>query len=124
MTKERITLGRRGEDLAAQHLKKKGYIILQRNYKLRSGEIDIVAKENNTISFVEVRTRSSLEFGSPFASVTTSKQRQIIRTALHYIKANNLFDYEVRFDVVSVLKNTKTNTARIELIKDAFSVDM
>ena len=123
MTKERITLGRRGEDLAAQHLKKKGYIILERNYKLRSGEIDIVAKENNTISFIEVRTRSSLEFGSPFDSVTTSKQRQIIRTALHYIKVNDLFDYEVRFDVVSVLKNPGANTARIELIKNAFSVD-
>jgi len=124
MTKERITLGRRGEDLATQHLKKNGYIILERNYKLRSGEIDIVAKENNTISFIEVKTRGSLEFGSPFASVTTSKQRQIMRTALHYIKVNDLFDYEVRFDVVSVLKNPKTNTARIELIKDAFSANM
>ena len=123
MTKERITLGREGEDLAVKFLEKKGYIILERNYKLRSGEIDIVAKENNTISFIEVRTRSSLKFGSPFASVTTSKQRQIIRTALHYIKVNNLFDYEVRFDVVSVLKNPGANTARIELIRDAFSAD-
>ena len=87
--------------MAAEYLKKKGYIILERNYKLRSGEIDIVAKENNTISFIEVRTRSSLKFGSPFDSVTTSKQRQIIRTALHYIKANNLFDYELHLSKYS-----------------------
>jgi len=113
-------LGRQGEEEAVNFLKKKGYKILERNFKNKLGEIDIVAKDNNTLCFVEVKTRSNLRFGIPQEAVTFSKQRKLNKIALSYLKKYNLLNAPARFDIVSVIiYDTAVNT---ELIKDAFSV--
>jgi len=111
-------LGRKGEELAIRFLKKKGYRILERNYVCKLGEIDIVAREKDTLAFVEVKTRTSTLFGPPELSVTPFKQMQISKAALVYLKEKNLEEVKARFDVVSIL--LRPEGEEIELIRDAF----
>jgi len=103
LSKERISLGKHGEDLAVTYLKKNRYTIIQRNYRQKSGEIDIIARNGDTLIFVEVKTRKSLHFGHPFEAVTQKKQAQISRTALDYMTRNKLTEATVRFDVISIM---------------------
>lgn len=112
-----MKLGQEGEDLAVRHLKKKGYRILERNYKNPLGEIDIIAYENGAIVFIEVKARSSDEYGLPVESVHRKKQEKMKRVALLYLKR---FKTEVpaRFDVVSVFMG-KSGT-EIDIIRNAF----
>ena len=122
MTQERKRLGSHGEDLAVEFLKRQGYQILQRNFKLKFGEIDIIAQEGDTICFIEVRTKTGNEMGTPFESITPSKQRKLSKLALAYLK-NQYKSVEVRarFDVVAVVaENGKEE--KIEIIKNAFEV--
>lgn len=100
-------IGKFGEDVATRFLKQKDYKILERNFRCKQGEIDIIAKENNYLVFVEVKTRSNLYFGTPSESVTYSKRQHIIKSAEVYLKIKNLKDILIRFDVVEVyvLKN-------------------
>jgi putative endonuclease len=114
-------LGKRGEDLAAAHLAKLGYKILQRNYRQKCGEIDIIAKKGESLVFIEVKTRKSDLFGSPAAAVTKRKQIQISRTAQDYLARNKLFDTPAHFDVVSVLLPAVGNV-EIEIIENAFDL--
>ena len=93
--------GRCGEDYAAQYLKKKGYKILEQNYKNKIGEIDIIAKYKKTLVFVEVKTRKSCEFGTPAEAVTYYKKQKIVNTARYYL-AQNPTDLDISFDVVEV----------------------
>lgn len=98
------TVGARGEELAAGHLKANGYQILERNARSRGGEVDIVARDRDgTIVFVEVKTRSSLTFGLPQQAVTSRKQRQIAKGALTWLSRNRSHDQAARFDVIAVL---------------------
>ncbi len=110
--------GRRGEDLAARFLVRQGYALVERNYRLRSGEIDIIARDRQTLVFVEVKTRRGNRFGSPFDAVDNRKQQQICRTALAYLTAHGLEESAVRFDVVAVYLDE--GQPRIELMKNAF----
>ncbi len=103
MSKKRISLGKRGEDIAVQHLRSKGFRIEARNYRQKTGEIDIICKDDDTYVFVEVKTRKHTGFGHPTEAVDSRKQRQIYRTALLYLSSNNLLDKPVRFDVIGVL---------------------
>ncbi len=103
MSKERITLGKLGENLAVTYLKKNGYNIIKRNYRQKTGEIDIIARDSENLIFVEVKTRKSLRFGKPFEAVTPKKQAQISRVALDYITRNKLSDQAIRFDVISIV---------------------
>ncbi len=103
MSDARINLGKQGEDLAAQHLKKMGLTILARNYRQKTGEIDIIARDKNCLVFVEVKTRKSLRFGQPFEAVTQKKQAQLSKVALDYLSRNKLLDQSARFDVISIL---------------------
>lgn len=119
MVNNRQHLGRKGEELAAEYLKKKNYKILCRNYKCRLGEIDIVAKDSVDLVFVEVKTRSNTTFGSPAAAVTTRKQHQVIKVAQLYLQEHKLEESPVRFDVVSVIID-KMNRKHIEIITNAF----
>ena len=96
--------GRAGQDAAEKFLQNKGYKILARNYRLRSGEIDLVAQDGACIVFVEVKFRKSLNFGYPREAVGHVKQRRIINTALHYLTVNGLTERDTRFDVVEVLE--------------------
>ncbi|MGB5684809.1 MAG: YraN family protein [Candidatus Electrothrix sp.] len=111
----RQTTGRSGEDLAVQHLEQQGYTILERNYRLRIGEIDIIARDGEYLVFIEVKTRRSKRFGSPFEAVDLRKQQKIFNIAAVYLQGKEL---PVRFDVVAVHLNEQN--VRIEVLKNAF----
>jgi putative endonuclease len=84
--REKKELGRRGEEVAFRFLKKKGYRIIEKNYACKMGEMDIIAKEKDTLVFIEVKTRTSSLFGPPQLAVNFSKQRQLSKVALNYLK--------------------------------------
>lgn len=110
-------LGNKGEELAVAYLIKKGYSILERNYRFRKSEIDIVAKKNEVLIAVEVKTRSSNYFGNPKDFINKKKIQLLIYGMDNYIHEHDL-DIEVRFDIISVLKDQKEYS--IEHIEDAF----
>ena len=95
-------LGKYGEEFAAEYLKKNKYKILERNYKNRYGEIDIIACKNKVTVFVEVKTRFSSRYGSPYEAVDFYKQRRIINSAKAYLVKKGQFYSDVRFDVIEV----------------------
>ncbi len=102
------SFGHKGEDIAVDFLKQKGYKILMRNYMTPVGEADIVAKDKNIIVFVEVKVRSSDAFGQPFESVNYTKQEKLKKIALYYLKHNKI-ELQVRFDVVSIISKNGKN---------------
>jgi putative endonuclease len=110
--------GALGEDLAAAHLKKAGYVILERNYRCPVGEMDIVARDGDVLVFVEVKSRRSGTFGEPEESVGPGKQRRLTRISLQYLNQKRLHDEKCRFDVVSVRMDP--SGTRIEIFRDAF----
>ena len=118
----RIKLGRQGEDCAAEFLKKNGYQIIGRNVRAKFGEIDLVAKEGQTLCFVEVKTGSDSKFGFPEERILFYKQQRLIRLAQWYLQRGRLGEIPVRFDVVSILLGPDGSPARTRLIKGAFEV--
>ena len=111
--------GSKGEDIACQYLIKNGYKILEKNFKVSFGEIDLIVNKNNIICFVEVKTRNSLIYGLPEEAITEKKKSKIIKVAQYYIKNKHLYKYLFRFDVISIkLKNN--NLENIKFIKNAF----
>jgi putative endonuclease len=120
MLNRRQKFGEKGEAIAVHHLKKNGYKILETNYSTKLGEIDIIAKDKDTIVFVEVKTRRSVHFGSPKWAVTPQKQKKISMVALYYLKINNQSTAKARFDVVAVISNL--DKPRVEVIKNAFEL--
>ncbi|MFQ5866382.1 MAG: YraN family protein [bacterium] len=117
MSNERINLGKRGENISVEFLKKQGYKIMERNYRCSLGEIDIVAKDKNVLCFVEVKTRKTKEYGLPEQAIDWHKQKKLAKVALTYLKEKKIYRQDLRFDVVSVYPD------HIELIKDAFIVN-
>lgn len=113
-------LGFMGEREAKTYLEAKGYKVLHENYTTSLGEIDLIAREGETLVFVEVKTRFSLEYGSPEASVTHGKRRQIIKAAELYLLKARLKDVACRFDVVAVTFPREGEAPLIELIRNAF----
>lgn len=99
----RRVLGRRGEDLAAEHLTRAGLVVLDRNWRCRSGELDIVATDGATLVVVEVKTRSGTGFGTPAESVTPRKLGRVRRLAQLWLAEHRVGWVQVRFDVVAVL---------------------
>jgi putative endonuclease len=114
---DHIDLGKRGEDLAADYLSKKGFEIVARNYKFKRSEIDIVTRKDGLLVIVEVKTRASDFMAGPRQTITKNKQKAIIRAANYYIQNKDL-DCETRFDIVSVILTDKYKS--IEHIEDAF----
>ena len=115
---DRAAIGRRGEDEAARFLESRGYKVLERNFRCRYGEIDLVARDGQAVVFIEVKTRGSDRFGAPLASVDSKKQKKILLTAQFYIESNRLFDSDLRFDVVGIQIND--GKLAFELVKNAF----
>src|SRR3989338_418426 len=113
------TLGAVGEELAFHHLTRHGYKVLLRNYESPMGEIDMIAKQNGDIVFVEVKTRSSDAYGTPAEAVTRLKQRQIVKSALYYLKRYGVQGRCCRFDVVSVLLAPEKEPV-IDILVNAF----
>lgn len=104
-----LKIGDFGEEVAAQFLLRTGYKILNRKFRTKTGEIDIIAQQNGTIIFVEVKTRRSAVFGSPAEAVTYTKQQKIIKTALCYLNMTQKVNSPCRFDVLEVfIKPDKT----------------
>jgi putative endonuclease len=120
MPDDRQILGADGERAAEKFLRRQRYAILARNYRCRSGEIDLIALDGSTVVFIEVKTRTQLGFGSPLEAVDRRKQHQIQRAALQYLSENRLHDRNARFDVVGVwLDNGRV---QCELVKNAFEM--
>ena len=116
---KRKELGDRGEEIATNFLKKQGYRIIERNYQFRMGEVDIVAREAETIVFVEVKARRSADFGLPEEALSYDKRRRLTRLALGYLAYHKIKDKNCRFDVVSILMD-EDRVKDIRLIKNAF----
>jgi len=119
MSQWRVNLGKTGEDLACRELERLGYAILDRRVRFRGGEIDIVARDGQTLVFVEVKARETGAFGGGGEAVTMYKRRRIVQLAIEYVARRRLGDCGVRFDVVSV--QLESEPPSIEVYKGAFS---
>lgn len=115
---KRKSLGIEGENIACSYLQKKGYSILERNFRCRAGEIDIIASIGPEIVFVEVKTRRNTDFGEPYLSVNHRKQAKLQKTALYYISKMQNDGWDYRFDVISIVR-TDTNIS-VEHVISAF----
>ena len=118
---KRADTGRLCEKLAKGFLKKRGYHILEINYRRPEGEIDIIAKHKDYLVFVEVRTKTSLAFGSPEESVTAAKRKKLIATAYYYRQTHDNLPQLWRIDFVAVRLDQKGKLSHIELIENAVS---
>jgi putative endonuclease len=120
MREQRRMVGNAGEEAAVQYLLQRGYHILQRNYRCRFGEIDLIARDGGTLAFIEVKTRRSQRFGPAASAVTFEKQRHLIKASQMYM-AQLKKTYELcRFDVVAI--EVDAHGLHIELIEDAFQL--
>jgi len=116
----RATTGRLGEAWAIDYLVRQGYEIIETNYRRPFGEVDIIAREQGALVFIEVKTRRSRRFGGPSEAVDGRKQRQLSRIAQHYLAQHRLGDSAARFDVVGVILDAHDQPVEMELIRDAF----
>jgi putative endonuclease len=114
---EHNELGKLGEELAVEYLQKNGYAILETNWTFQKAEIDIIAKKENILAIVEVKTRSSLDFGLPQDFVKTKKIQLLVKAVDAYVNEKDL-DINVRFDIIAIHKEGKSFT--IEHLIDAF----
>jgi putative endonuclease len=117
---DRKSLGAYGEDLAGAYLRKQKYTIVETNYRCRSGEVDIIAKDGAVLVFIEVKTRRTSTYGPPQLAVTAFKQRQLSKAALTYLAQKKLVNNPARFDVIAVLLHGPNPS--IEHIKNAFEL--
>jgi len=117
----RQLLGKRGEDLACAELEKRGYVIVDRRFRTRCGELDIVARDGGVLVFVEVKARSGSNFGTPFESVTWKKRQRLSQMAASYLFIRRLTGVACRFDVVAVVERQGMQT--IELLRGAFDME-
>lgn len=113
------SLGQRGEEIAVAHLQGQGYSILDRNWRCSAGELDIVAREGETLAFVEVRTRRGNRFGSAEESITPAKQAKLVELAQTYLQEHSLRDQAWRIDVVAVEMDRRGEVKRLNLIRNA-----
>lgn len=110
--------GKLGEDIAVHYLKQNGYVILDRNFECRQGEIDIIALDKKKIVFIEVKTRTSNKYGAPSEAVNKIKQKHMLQTIKYYLYIRNLSDEFIRIDVIEVYINN--NVYKVNHIKQAF----
>ena len=118
---QNLGLGNRGEELASAFLERNGLKIVERNFRCKSGEIDIIARDGKTIVFIEVKSRRTLTYGVPQLAVTPFKQRQISKAALTWLSKKRLHDSPARFDVIAILLNNDYSH-QVEHIRNAFDL--
>jgi putative endonuclease len=118
MTKARQEFGLLGEQLACNELEQRGYAIVERRYRTRAGELDIVAKHGDFLVFVEVKARSDRSYGDPEEAVTLQKQQKLVWMATDYLTRAGLHEVPCRFDVVTI--NSEANPPVVTVIADAF----
>ena len=114
---EKHALGKKGETIAKDYLLEKGYSIVEKNWRYLKAEIDLIVQKDNFIVFVEVKTRSSNNYGDPESFVSDRQQKMIINAASEYIMKNDI-ESEARFDIISIIINNKAED--IKHIEDAF----
>jgi putative endonuclease len=117
-----LSLGERGEMVAWNFLARAGYKILEKNYRCKIGEMDVVAEKNGRISFIEIKTRSDLFFGLPEESVHPAKQRKLVQLAKWYLKDKRIENVPVSFEVLAIVWKGKEEP-QIRLIENAFDVE-
>ena len=115
----KIQEGKRGENLAYEHLKGQGLILIERNYRCRTGELDLVMRDGAQMVFVEVRYRRNARYGSPAETITKTKQKRLIRAAAFYLQSRRI-DAPCRFDVVAITQHG--SNCILQWIRDAFQV--
>jgi putative endonuclease len=120
VTKERLELGKEGEDLALRKVESLGYTCIERNYRCSLGELDLVARDGETLVFIEIKTRKGKSLDYAKEAVHARKQRQMSKVALAYMKKNGCQDAKARFDVV-VIHQQGFHT-EIEVIRNAFDL--
>jgi len=120
MTRERLDLGKLGEELAFKKVKSLGYKCITRNYRCALGEIDLIAKDGDTLVFIETKTRKGKSLGYAKEAINDRKKRQLSKVALLYMKANNCCDIKSRFDVVAI--NLIGEKEQIEVVRNAFDL--
>jgi putative endonuclease len=116
-----LTLGARGEEIAVAFLKGRKFTIVERNFRCKAGEVDIIARDGRTLVFVEVKTRRNETYGPPQLALTPFKQRQISKAALTWLAKKRLLDASARFDVVAILLRDH-EVPEIEHIRNAFDL--
>lgn len=119
----RKTLGNYGEFLAKTILEEQGYLIIETRFYTRYGEIDLIAKHQEQLVFIEVKTRIDTAFGSGLEAITRQKRKRLIRTALCYLQNKNYRDYSCRFDILALTLNHQGKLLHHELISNAFGVE-
>ena len=120
MNDSKQLLGKEGERLAEQYLKKKGYKIVERNYRCRGAELDLIVLDRRVIVFVEVKTRTGHGFGSPFEAVEFRKQQKMIQAAQYFLNERKLHQRDARFDVVGI--SWPGGEPLVEHIENAFEL--
>ena len=110
-------LGKKGEQLAVNYLLENGYEIVERNYRFQKAEVDIIAKKENTLAIVEVKTRSTADFGNPQDFVKPKQIQRLVKAVDEYVTENGL-DVEVRFDIIAIVKEGKH--FNVEHLENAF----
>lgn len=110
-------LGKKGEDLAVEFLLKKGYEIVTRNFVYQKAEVDIIARKENILAIVEVKTRSTPDFGNPQEFLKGRQIQRLVKAVDYFVTDHNL-DVEVRFDIIAIIKNQ--SGTRLEHLEDAF----
>lgn len=118
-----VSIGALGEEAAVKAIKKQGYKIIERNYRTKLGEIDIIARDGEYTCFVEVRLRKNNDYGSPADTIDMRKQQKLIRTAKYYAVTKKIYDTPMRFDVVLINADAvdgKLINVKTQIIKNAF----
>jgi putative endonuclease len=111
--------GRQGEEAAVEFLQQSGYRILEKNFRNKIGEVDVIAIDKDTVCFIEVKSRRTSRSGSPWEAISPFKQRKIIQVALSYLKWKQWLSQKARFDVVGIWEE-ENSIPRIEILKNAF----
>ncbi len=125
MTNKYQKFGEKSESVAVDWLKKQGYRIIELNYRTKLGEIDVIAKQGETLVFIEVKARKSSRFGCPELAVTPKKQKKISMVALYYLKSTKQSNAKARFDVVAINSANSVKakeSPNIKIIKNAFEL--
>ncbi|MBI1818996.1 MAG: YraN family protein [Nitrospirae bacterium] len=117
MTMKSLEYGREAETYAASYLKQKGYKIVEKNYKTRFGEIDLIATDRNTLVFLEIKARQNDHFGGPAGAVTRTKRQKIVKMAKFYLMSKKI-ERDIRFDVLLIVGALESPS--VELIQNAF----
>ena len=121
MTRDRLDLGKEGEELALKKIKRLGYKCVTRNYRCALGEVDLIARDGDCLVFIEIKTRKGKSLGYAKEAVDGRKRRQLSKVALAYMKSNNCSETKSRFDVVAI--NLSDDKKEIEVIQNAFDLE-